>query len=114
MAIPRQQTPPQPQQAKPTNQEPKDPYEEMYVTDAHGRKYVPLPKTERDENGEFILVIDGDTTNKSAVEELAVRHLSHLQRPLSQKEWEEARERERKRKIAMIKKEAEKRKNNEK
>jgi hypothetical protein len=114
MAIPRQQTPPQPRQANSVKQEPKDPYEEMYVTDTHGRKYVPLPKTERDENGEFILVIDGDTTNKSAVEELAVRHLSHLQRPLSQKEWEEARERERKRKIAMIKEEAEKRKNNEK
>lgn len=109
MAIPRYQTPPPQPQNKPEKPEKKDPYEGMYVTDAHGRKYVPLPKTERDENGEFILVIDGDTTQQQALKELAGIHLGHLQRELTQQEWEEAKERERQRKIAMIKEEAEKR-----
>lgn len=111
MAIPRHQAPPHTPQHEPAAPETQDPYEGMYVTDAYGRKHVPLPKTERDENGEFILVIDGDTTQKQALEELAVRHLGHLQRELTPKEWEEAKERERQRKIAMIKEEAEKRKN---
>jgi hypothetical protein len=109
MAIPRHHTlPPQPE---PEAREETDPYEGMYVTDPHGRKYVPLPKTERDENGEFILVIDGDTTQQQALKELAEIHLGHLQRELTQQEFQEAKERERQRKIAMIKEEAEKRRN---
>ena len=83
----------------------------MNVTDPHGRKFVPLPTTERDENGEFILVIDGDTTQQQALKELAEIHLGHLQRELTQQEFQEAKERERQRKNAMIKEEEEKRRN---
>ena len=45
------------------------------------------------------------------MKELAEIHLGHLQRELTQQEFQEAKERERQRKIAMIKEEAEKRRN---